>query len=57
MVDNFINFESFAFNKVHKELGKTKVSSHTIKEAQGRLPVKLHVMPEGWEGRTVNESY
>lgn len=42
---------------IHKELGKTKVSSHAIKEAQGRFPVKLQVMPEGWEGRTVNESY
>ena len=41
---------------VHKELGKTKVFSHTIKEAQGRFPVKLQVMPQGWEGRTVNES-
>jgi len=42
---------------IHKELGKTKVSSHAIKEAQGRFPVKLQVMPEGWEGRKVNENY
>lgn len=42
---------------IHKELGKTKVSSHAIKEAQGKIPVKLQVIPEGWEGRTVNESY